>query len=45
MEIWKQHLMTHMAGEWGWCYVVYKEGKIRWNVVSHVSEAGCCIVW
>ena len=26
--------MTHMGGDWRWCYVVY---KIGWNVVSRVS--------
>ena len=34
MLTWKQQLMTHMGGDWRWCYVVY---KIGWNVVSRVS--------
>ena len=34
MLTWKQQLITHMGGDWRWCYVVY---KIGWNVVSRVS--------
>ena len=38
---------------WRWCYVVDREGKIRWNVVSHVSKCrlllycvwGSCSEW
>ena len=33
--------MTHVARDWGWCYVVYKRepGKITWNVLSVSCKA------